>query len=342
MKLVSLCNKVNCNHYKETDPERVPECDSFIGSVMRPFVGISGEKMYVTIEDTDTRIVQLVEMNLDGSERRICISDCSKIDIALMRIHRGILYYPYTSYDLDGKVVHNIEAMSLMTAEHQKRIIFSSAESEITFSQIMPYGNYVYFEYYKRNDTADNTNVFLDSIWRYCIIDGQITMASQDGGFQIYGACNDQVILRNLGKYYCIDNCNSEIEIKEYDSGISKFAEAHPVWNCHPDCISDSLVFFSCFDRSEDVDDFIHELFVVNQQGEVVCEIPDEAWGTNGAQVISYDTDKYIIKYAALPASAETVIAYRFDDLYNGQANKIIILNGSEIGASSFITKIKE
>ena len=31
MKLVSLCNKVNCNHYKETDPERVPECDSFIG-----------------------------------------------------------------------------------------------------------------------------------------------------------------------------------------------------------------------------------------------------------------------------------------------------------------------
>ena len=54
------------------------------------------------------------------------------------------------------------------------------------------------------------------------------------------------------------------------------------------------------------------------------------------------DTDKYIIKYAALPASAETVIAYRFDDLYNGQANKIIILNGSEIGASSFITKIKE
>ena len=51
MKLISLCDKVNCNHYKETDPERVPECDSFIGNVPKPFVGVSGEKLYATIKD---------------------------------------------------------------------------------------------------------------------------------------------------------------------------------------------------------------------------------------------------------------------------------------------------
>ena len=336
MKLISLCDKVNCNHYKETDPERVPECDSFIGNVPKPFVGVSGEKLYATIKDTDTSTVQLVEMNLDGSGRKICISDCSQIDTALIRIHRGILYYPYTSYDLDGKVTHNIEAMSLMTKDHQKRTVFSTTEPDIIFSQIVPYGNNVYFEYYKIIDT---TNAFYASIGRYCIIDGKITMASQDDGFQIYGACSDQVILTKLGGYYCIDNYNSEIDIKEYDSGISKFAEAHPLWNCHPDCINESLVFFSCFDKSENVDDFIHELLVVNQQGEVVCEIPDEAWGTDGAQVIGYGTENYIIKYAALPTSAEVVVAYRFDDLYHGQANKITILNGGEIGSGSYITK---
>lgn len=333
-KTVPLCSKVNCRHHKEDDPTRVPECDAFIGSVAYPYIGCNHGKLYVTVQNTGTkdREVQLLEMNADGSGRNVIIADCSTINTAAMRLHRGILYYAASGRNLDGKAEYYVKAVSLKSTDHKETLIYTGTFAEI--EKIIPYGDYVYFSCSKLTDMQ-----YQEMIMRYSIPEGNTTVVTEEG-YQLYGA-RDQKIILLKDQYYYLDNNSAEISIQPYESGLDTFKESHPGWSLFVDSMSDSAVFLSCLDMSDGGLELVRALQVVDNQGNVICEIPDEAHGTRGSQIIRYGEEEYYVKYADM--SAELVVsAYKMSDLRQGVVQAIPVLRSGEILATSFITDIVE
>ncbi len=337
---IPVCFKTNCRHHREEDPEKVTGCDAFMGMVNEPFVGFSNGRLYVTALNLETNKIELLEMKEDGSDRKVIIDNCNGIDACLMRIHRGTLYYPTSLQGLDGASEKGVMAVSLEDKAHKEQIVFRTEKPGISFTQILPVGNHVYIAYEKKI-SGDNGSSYLYTIISHKISDQKNEIITEEDSYYLYGVQKNDIILRKDGQYYCFKEKATHPDIQPYTSGISIFANSKPDWNCHPDCIADEFTFFSCFDKSESVNDFVGELYMVGSDGAVACRIPDESWGVRGAQVIKIGGDELFVKYAAHPENETILMIYRTEDLLQGIVQATPILKKEEIKATSYIIDIR-
>lgn len=98
MTPVIVCNKPECKHEKETDPEKVWQCNAFIGCESgNPFIQYYEGNIYCTssINNIGTNNMEvsgewLVQINKDGTERKtICAIEDKD---AFLALHRGYIY----------------------------------------------------------------------------------------------------------------------------------------------------------------------------------------------------------------------------------------------------------
>lgn len=155
MTAVPLCDKPDCLHEKETDPEKVTDCNAcLLRAYGDPLIAYYEGKLYVAAAQVNANLMNeseisnvLVRMNPDGSERETVLQ--FPHTAAHYLIHRGYLYYTDATYS-------ETESGELDAVYGVYRIPLNGGKTETVYENNLPngvldrmtaYGNYLYLEH---------------------------------------------------------------------------------------------------------------------------------------------------------------------------------------------------
>ncbi len=143
-----LCNKTNCLHDRETDPEKMKLCNAYYPFMNDDSLGsvIAYEDGYIYIAgEDDTLCTDLIRIKTDGSER----SEIHKFSRGFIYqiFHRGYYYYTDQFYDEDNKATFAVKAYPL-NGRGKEKTVFTPSRKKQTYeiSEYMAYGNHLYFD----------------------------------------------------------------------------------------------------------------------------------------------------------------------------------------------------
>lgn len=161
--IMPLCNKADCLHDQETDPEKLTACNAFMGTSEVAQIQNAGFMWNTTgIAKCDGYIYCLTEKvsgqqtifrcSLDGTKKELVYTwDSEKSSIGEWIIHRNVLYYVEQRYYLeDGELFMemSLKALPLTGLDRQPETIYVADKDLTVFTLGNPkaYGNYIYFE----------------------------------------------------------------------------------------------------------------------------------------------------------------------------------------------------
>ena len=320
LKARPLCYKLTCAHSSASE-EQVGKCNAFCPTpIGKDFVGVFRDKVYYSGFDTETGRYELYSADLDGSNRKVFIADISSIVMNSMRIHRGVMYYPEGMIDLDGKVRYTFRAMDLTKANPESEILFDGSTVTGSFSRVLPYGNYIYYNEVFLLDREDGTKMRRTRYSRFHILDRTNEVLTELTDLELYGIVNDKLVFYDGSDYYEMDPETKDLVLSEL--GIEKFQQSHPYWQCHAGSITERITFFSCYDYENEPKDgeVIWKRIIVNEAGEEVCSIDEPNFNLpeNSCQVVSINgKDYYLHFWASIRPFA--VELYSIEDLLNGK-----------------------
>ncbi len=317
---VPLCFKTDCLHNEETDQSKTAYCDAYMGG-SSSFLGYSHDKLYTVCIDRNTAKTNMIEMNMDGSDRKILYpyssDDGTSSPIILM--HRGVIYFPSTMKDLEGKSYYGLNAFSTVSNSREPAQVYTGEYENGWIQNVIAFHNYIFFKDCYYTDTS-----FDGKIMMYNIQTGECEEILEEG-YTIYGIEDGNLLVRNDGRYYTYSLVDKMLTSskKNYDA----FLDAHPLWQCHCENAGEDIAMFTCYDK--EVDDFVTDLYVVNTQGEVTAVVPDAAWSTMGNYVFDNDGDIYYFRYSQT-LSPFWIRGYSKSDLMQGIVNPITVIEAED------------
>lgn len=183
MKTTPLCNKSNCLHDKETDEEKLKECNAYVPdyvSYSQNSIQLYNNKIYFlqldsadTAEDVDKYL--FYEMNIDNGSRRL-IFTYSEGNVYFWAVHRGYIYFKGDNYASAGDS-GELEARSgtgfnklfkLKLGENSPEVVYDFENTDGIYkmqlsNSFILYGNHIYIGYsgYK-NEEAYNKVISTD------------------------------------------------------------------------------------------------------------------------------------------------------------------------------------
>lgn len=115
MEPVPLCNKPNCLHQQEQDPEKVADCSAFFrDSRAEPLLAYYDGAVYLTaLKDPfdSSGAIGLIRVKTDGTERETVLELPENSGVCL--IHRGYLYYTVDTYNIELDADYGVYRQSL-------------------------------------------------------------------------------------------------------------------------------------------------------------------------------------------------------------------------------------
>ena len=160
MTAVPLCDKPDCLHEKETDPEKVTDCNAcLLRASGDTFLAYIDGYLYVAGVQTSSNLMNeaettniLVRMTPDGRERKTVLQFPRTAMHYL--IHRGYFYYTDASYGEN-------DSGELGSVYGVYRVPLKGGKTETVYENNLPngvldrmtaYGNYVYYEHRPNTD----------------------------------------------------------------------------------------------------------------------------------------------------------------------------------------------
>lgn len=160
MTAVPLCDKPDCLHEKETDPEKVSDCNACLPRASGDsLIAYIDGYLYVASTQVNANLMNegdvnnvLVRMNPDGSKRETVLQ--FPHTAAHYLIHRGYLYYTDATYS-------ETESGELDAVYGVYRVPLKGGKTETVYENDLPngvldsmtaYGNYVYYEHRPNTD----------------------------------------------------------------------------------------------------------------------------------------------------------------------------------------------
>ena len=148
-----LCSKANCMHEKETDQEKLSECNACLSGLMTDLfdtlaVMVYKEDVYVyymsSIPETVSRVI--CRISLDGSSKDY-IYECNGHGVVQ---HRGYIYLKVNDYTFDKeknsiKNQFKVIRLDIRSRSIKEEDVFIPEENVTGGGVFTAYGNYVYF-----------------------------------------------------------------------------------------------------------------------------------------------------------------------------------------------------
>ena len=315
---VPLCFKADCLHADETDKEKIVFCDAFLGGdiVSVPFLAYYQDKLYSICIDRTTAKSNLVEMNPDGSDRKILYST-SDNPLSQIFMHRGVIYFFSNLKDLNGEAHYGLDALSVVSNSHEPVQVYTGSYEGGWVQNFFAFENYIFFSDCYETDTSFDRKIIM-----YDIRTGESEEILGEGN-AIYGLEDNNLLIRQNGLYYVYSLKDKTLtpSRRNYDT----FLQAHPQWQCHCENPDEDFAMFSYYDL--ETGSMIYDSYVLNSQGEVAAVIPDAAW-TCGC-IFDMDGEKYVFRYVD---NYNAIIACAKKDLLQGIVNPIIVFNAANYG----------
>ena len=311
---VPLCFKTDCLHADETDPKKIAFCDAFLGGdiVTTPFLAYYREKLYTICVDRNTDKSNLIEMNPDGSDRKILYSTPDIQLLSQVFMHRGVIYFISNLKDLNGETYYGLNALSVVSNSHEPVQIYSGVFEDGWVQNFFAFENYIFFA-----DCYETDTFFVKNIIMYDIRTGESEKILGDGN-TIYGLEDNNLLIRQGGLYYVYSLKDKTLtpSQRNYDT----FLQEHPQWQCHCENPDEDFAMFTCFDLEND--NMLFDSYVLNSWGEVTAIIPDAAW--TGSSIFDMDGEKYVFRYVD---HYSAIMAYAKKDLLQGIIEPILVFD---------------
>ena len=327
LKAHPLCYRLTCLH-RTGGWEEYADCNAFSGpEVGQDFLGVFRDHVYYTIYydskfsyKGESSIPALVRTRLDGSDRETVIPDVNQIIGNQIRIHRGVLYYPEVVADPDGTYRYALMAMDLTSDRFESEHLLDGAVTAGTFTEILPYGNYIYYNEILAGEQEDGSKLRKIRYLRYHILNRTVEAVTDYSDLQLKSIIDGRLILFDGSDYYELDPETKEIRISEL--GIQKYAEAHPEWSCDAHCIRNDIAFLTSMDDCTDngTDYGTWNRRIINDNGaETECaEQQNYIWEKASDQIITIKGEEYYVWYNA-NVTDYSVGLYKVKDLLAGK-----------------------
>lgn len=231
--LLPLCNKADCLHDKETDPEKYDDCNAYAGKYYDASsdsgIAYCNGYIYYYYESMSGPST-LYRISADGSKREEIYQWDEDISVAYWIIHRDVLYYKEVAYSFavssDGVNTTGVEdevsikALPLTGLIHEPETIYTMDKSldEADLAWPMAYGNYLYFEVYFEGEDSGYSREFVYDITEKQF--SQLTIPNMSEQISISGVSfwQDKVIFQpydssEQGKVYIADLNGSNVEV---------------------------------------------------------------------------------------------------------------------------------
>ena len=334
-KAYPLCFKSDCLHNEETDPERIPNCNAFIGTpINAQFLCVYHNKLYCTVKTNSKGTADLIEMELDGSNRKTIISDLDHIQAGSLVFHRGVFYYISTYVSLEGEVTNYFTAYSI-AGNNRKPVVLEEYGQDITLSQFFPLGNNIF---YTKTKVVDERPV--NESYRYNIqtCQSEILPKNMTDGLMnsvISGGYNGTLIIegtygeaRSLREY----DAESLEPIQSKTKGLNSFVQDHLDWGISVIHADKDILFIQCIDLQNM--ERKSDLYIVSREDGTMTILPDEAWDNNSIVEVIYEGEPFYLKKTK-SCTPFSVNAYRKSDLLSGKtANPVSVLSADDFSAS--------
>ena len=254
LKAHALCYKPLCLH-QHGGQDRIPNCNSYAEvSNNMEFLGVFRDHVYFTVNNlANTFYCTLVRTNLNGSEREILLPNVNSVIVSQMRIHRGVLYYPEKTAGPDRNERYTLMAMDLTKDTPEPEALFEGNACLGTFSEVLPYGNYIYYNETFPLETEDGMQR-KNRYSRYHIPDKTNETLTEISDYDLRGIIGGRPILFDGSDYFELNPETKELRISEL--GIQKYAEQHPEWSCAAHSIRDDIAFLTSPDDFITYDNF--------------------------------------------------------------------------------------
>ena len=166
MTPVPVCSKPNCQHYKETDPERYALCDAFLLPANASFLFFWNDDCIYAIKHTGYigRQQEIVKISPDGSKREVLHSLGEVVTVSGAVVHRGYMYIALAYYDENMTLFCGLWAYSLNnpSEEPRKLLTLEIREHHNLVSNMTAYGDKLYFKLYLSDGLYDYNFVSCD------------------------------------------------------------------------------------------------------------------------------------------------------------------------------------
>lgn len=175
-----LCNKANCLHDKEENPNRYKDCNAYYQYIgTEQYSSIAYEKGSIYIADPgfgDGWTTRIIRISKDGAEREIIHQFSSQFLNSIF--HRGYFYYQEETYDKNNKQSLSIKRYPLRHKGKSETLWqFPKGGNGYGIQGIKAYGDYLYF-----NTTGDlGKDRYYNKYFVYNIIDGQFNEIKPKG-----------------------------------------------------------------------------------------------------------------------------------------------------------------
>jgi hypothetical protein len=150
MEPVVLCNKPNCLHEKESNPEMTYKCNAFVYGI-KPFITYYNKNIYVTtiLFGLEDKFV-LQKLSLDGTKRETVLTFDREPNSLV--IHRGKVYYTDIAYDKNKKSHYAIKEFELDKINAKPEALYLGTLKGGKIQDLICYGNNLYFREYVHSE----------------------------------------------------------------------------------------------------------------------------------------------------------------------------------------------
>lgn len=340
-----LCFKLNCQHLRE-EADKVTDCNAFASTFgVESFVGFYKDHIYFTSINVNTGLYELMMADPDGSNRRTILEDIHNIVGGSMRIHRGRLYYGSSYLDQEGQSKNALMALDLEAGDFQPEALVECRNVAGSFSEILPYGQYIYYNIKDTEEKDDGRIKPLNRYYRYSISNNTGEAIDVPQEYRLLGAYQENLVFYDNKHYYEYDPNMRKAVISSL--GTELFQEKHPDWLCLASPFGEDISFVYCEDCTDNPDEeygtILFKRFIVNAAGETVGSIPEpnSILPHMTSQIVRIRSEEYYLRFSA-NIEPFTVELYRIQDLLDGKTKPITLLKGdslSAIGPRSFMIK---
>lgn len=164
MKMAPLCNKPNCLHDKETDSNKLLQCnaylnpgDTFITFQLQYYNGSIYYLNTIMNVENSTMHYELYKLSADGSTRDKVLT-LTNVKIGAWSIHRGVFYYSTEEFDKKSDCIDTSDQtliskvatyeIELGRAQEDETLIYRTDRKVEGMAQpfLIAYGNHLYIQ----------------------------------------------------------------------------------------------------------------------------------------------------------------------------------------------------
>ena len=148
MKTVALCNKPNCLHQAETDPQKISECNAYIPAFGNSYLSWWDGSLYAVVtRNQDGEYLgkeALMRISSDGTQREYICELSTEPSCAT--VHRGKFYYGSYTYSIEEGIEadYQVKCIDLTQKGAKEEILLQGNKPGGYLQHMLCYGDGLY------------------------------------------------------------------------------------------------------------------------------------------------------------------------------------------------------